>query len=207
MKKPRTQQGVTLVELMVTVTVLLILAAMAGPSFVDYLARSQVRNAADALSTQFASARAEAMRHDRNVSVKVKERSGSDDWCAGAKGLVPAAGVSGLVPTSGVAASCECDSANAVTECVVAGNSSLVDSNDFRDVDLVQGDGVALQFDRKLGTLDFATMPAEAGRTFSVRSSRRPTRYQLDVIVSPLGNSRVCVPAGYVSFGGYRPCS
>lgn len=190
--------GFTLIELMITLAVLVIVATVAAPAMGDYMLKSRVRGAADDLANQIALARAEALRLDRDVSVNVVATS-QTQWCAGGRQFV-VTGTEGIVLASGVAPTCDCSTSD-VSNCSVAAKTSLVTSTDYTGVDLVAGGGTALAFNRKLGTLTDLT-----ARVISVRSNRQPTKFRLDVMVTPMGHARICVPSGASVFGGYKPC-
>lgn len=61
------QQGFTLVEMMVTLTIMIILLSVAIPSFRDMLGNMQIRAAAQGINTGLQLARAEAIRRNTNV--------------------------------------------------------------------------------------------------------------------------------------------
>ncbi|MET0716814.1 MAG: GspH/FimT family pseudopilin [Pseudoxanthomonas sp.] len=61
------ERGFTLVELMVTLTLIAILAALAAPSFGVWIKNSQVRTSAEALQSGLRTAQAEALRRSRQV--------------------------------------------------------------------------------------------------------------------------------------------
>jgi len=187
--------GFTLIEMMVTIVVLAILIAVAVPSFSDFIEKARLRGAADALSSQFTVARTEAVRADRNVTLSVVGEDGV--WCTGARQFA-AAGTAGLVDASG-SASCDCSDTPAA--CMVAGNQSVVDSGAFAGVDLQDADALSFTFDRKTGTLLDLT-----AHTLKLRSAEDPDRFGLNVVTTPMGHARTCIPDGYASFGGYRPC-
>lgn len=188
-------RGFTLIELMVAIAVLAILIAVAVPSFADFMEKARLRGGADALSSQFALARAEAMRADRNVTLAIK---GEDDvWCSGAR-QHEATGILGLADASGNSV-CDCSSTPA--ECMVAGNQSIVDAGSFAGVSLLDSDGIGFEFDRKTGALVDLTE-----KTLKLRSTSHPDRFGLDVVTTPMGHARTCIPAGFPAFGGYRPC-
>ncbi len=63
----RWQQGFTLVEMMVTLTILVILMSIAVPNFRDMMANFQIRAAAEGVNSGLQLARAEAIRRNVNV--------------------------------------------------------------------------------------------------------------------------------------------
>ena len=191
----RANRGVTLIELMVGLVVMAIIVAIAVPSFTSFLEKTRLRGAADALSSQFALARVEAIRTDRTVSLLVDGEDG--EWCTGARQFVET-GVVGLVRGTGNAT---CDCSTTPAECLVAGNQSVVDSDAYPGVLLDDSDGISVLFDQKTGALvDLTT------KTLKLRSEDHPARFGLDVVTTPLGHARTCIPAGFTSFGGFEPC-
>lgn len=192
---PGSARGFTLIELMVTVAVLAVLVALAVPSFSDFLEKARVRGAADELASQFSLARAEAMRTDRNVTLAIKGEDGT--WCSGARQFA-AGGTLGMVAAGG-AASCDC-STNAA-QCLVAGNQSVVSSDVHGGVVLLGSDGLSFVFDRKTGSLVDLTP-----RTLQLRSENSPDEFGIDVVTTPMGHARACIPDGYPSFGGFQQC-
>lgn len=60
---PRTNQlGFTIIELMITISVIAILAAIAMPSFADFLERNRIKGAAESVKAEFQYARSEAIK-------------------------------------------------------------------------------------------------------------------------------------------------
>ncbi|MBP8275996.1 MAG: GspH/FimT family pseudopilin [Propionivibrio sp.] len=70
-EKTRSVRGFTLVELMVAIALLSILLGLAAPSFSDWIARTKIQSAANSISVALATARSEAVKRGRNVSVCV----------------------------------------------------------------------------------------------------------------------------------------
>ncbi|MGJ7581711.1 pilus assembly FimT family protein [Variovorax sp. RHLX14] len=65
--RPAHQDGFTLIELMVTVTIMSILMALAFPSMAAWMRNSKVRTVADALQNGLRTAQTDAMRRSRQV--------------------------------------------------------------------------------------------------------------------------------------------
>ena len=190
------RSGFSLIELLIAVAILSILLVIGLPSMFEFIASNRLKGAADALTSQMAIARSEAMRLDRNTSVNVV---GADEtWCAGGRQFVPGAGTVGLVSAAGNAPTCDCSSTP--SECTIAGNTSVVTSADYSGIEITAGTG-SLQFDRKVGVLD-----PLATTTISLRHADYPTRFALNIVVGPLGHARVCTPSGAAVFGGFSAC-
>jgi type IV fimbrial biogenesis protein FimT len=191
----KSQGGVTLIELMITVVLLSVLAAMAAPSFTGALERSRLRGAVDDVVSFINSSRQFAVKQDRDVNLTF--RGSSSAWCVGARAAAdPVAGAAVLA-----APACDCSSAPAA--CLVDGQSALVSSaglGAFGSAPTIDSADIAVIFDRKLGTLqDLAT----AGDVLITSPSGK---YQVRIEVLALGQARACIPAGAYVLGGYRPC-
>ncbi|WP_265944223.1 GspH/FimT family pseudopilin [Dechloromonas sp. A34] len=79
--------GFTLIELMIAVALLGILLTLAMPSFSDMIRRMRIESAANSLSVALATARSEAVKRGRNISVCKSANSSacttSGDWSTG----------------------------------------------------------------------------------------------------------------------------
>lgn len=84
--RQRNIAGFTLVELMVTVSIVAILAVVAGPSFSSLIANQRVKGVAADLYVALSKARSEAIK--RNANVKLSPKT-ANTWQAGWKILDP----------------------------------------------------------------------------------------------------------------------
>jgi prepilin-type N-terminal cleavage/methylation domain-containing protein len=74
------QKGVSAIELMVTVAIIGIIAAIAIPSYQDYIARERLVGASQAIYSQAVLARRQAVSNNDTRYFFVSDDSG--DWCA-----------------------------------------------------------------------------------------------------------------------------
>ncbi len=79
----RRQGAFTLVELVVTVSIIGVLAALATPAFRELIASQRVQTTASDIYTGLVRARSEALK--QNVDVTISSASGNTDWSGGWK--------------------------------------------------------------------------------------------------------------------------
>ena len=78
--KLKNQRGVSLVELVGTISIIAIVNAIAGPTLTDTIRRNQLQSQADRLLTSFNLARSEAVKRNTRVSIC---RSSDGATCSG----------------------------------------------------------------------------------------------------------------------------
>jgi type IV fimbrial biogenesis protein FimT len=106
------QTGFTLMELMITVVILAILAAIALPSFQSIIEKRRIVGAADNLFADLQYARSEAIKQNKTITFQF---SSGANWCYG---------------IDDNAAGCDCTAGAGASNCtVVAGQNSGVDVN------------------------------------------------------------------------------
>ena len=182
--------GFTLIELMVTISVLAVVLILAIPSFQAFFERGRLRGATDEVVAVLATARGEAVKSGRNVTVAF-DKDG-DDWCVGAnQAVTPASG-------SPYSDSIKCDCFG--NSCLVDGVVRVVRSSSHPGVGIVDlPDPDSFTFDGKQGVLtDLESM--------EVNFLSPDESYQLRLNISPLGQSRSCVPTGQKAIAGVPAC-
>lgn len=166
------QTGVTLVELMITITVLAILASIASPAM-NIMDNRRLTAASQAVYENLQLARTEAIKQSRDMFFVVDPGTGGSGWCIGISD----------------AAECDCHQttvagtdACTIIAAVESGNATRVlrrvSGNDFRNITLTAPAAASeVQFNFIRGT-------ATPELTLSVQT---PKNQQRSVTVNPAG--------------------
>ena len=189
----RRQGGFTLLELMITVAVFIVLAALAIPGFQTYFEKSRLRGAADDVVSAMALARQGAVKQDRDVAIAIK--TSANAWCLGAReAATPAVG-----QQQGAATTCDCSGTPA--NCTVDAQPILVSSSTYSGVKLSSASS-DMVLDGRLGIRSDGDV-ADADKSSFDLTSKSGT-YVLTVSVTPLGQASVCSKSGNIL--GYPAC-
>jgi len=183
------QSGFTIVEVMMSLVLLAIGAALSLPSYREMVEKRQLTHGAEQIMAFVNSAQGEAMKQNQVVTVSYA-RADDDDWCVGA--------------TLGAAA-CDCAEADDSKPdfCAIdtspwrltnehAGNTRLVKS--------ITGDG-AYSFDPVRGIL------VDLDDSLVVAMSSNDEDYQLNLTVSRTGQVLLCSIDADHSVPGYGVCT
>lgn len=164
-------RGVTLLELMVALSVLAILAAIAFPSFTSVINSNRLTSAANQLAVDLQYARSEAMR--RNGSVEVcastdESTCNSDNWQAW------------IVRTTSPAAVLRVGQAKAPVQMIASAAMGAADDTIvFRPEGLARGaDGLVQNV--SVSACIETTLPAENARSVTLASGSRVSVAKLD---------------------------
>ncbi|QSX78305.1 pilus assembly FimT family protein [Agrilutibacter solisilvae] len=181
--------GFTLIELCVTMAVLVILALAALPSYRDFNERYRLRSAVEDVTSVIASARAAAVKSDRDV--RISFGGSASVWCVGAAAAAePAGGAQG-----GAATACNC--AGNAAACVAGDQPLIVPTGKHQGVTMT-GLPADFAFDSKLGVIQ------PLGTSCAVFSSPNGD-YDVQISVNALGQTTACSSGGLMV--GMKQCS
>lgn len=173
-------RGFTLLELMVTITVLGILVSLAVPSYSSLINRNRVRNAAEQMRSDFSLARSESLRRSSNVTLSFTRSADGATWCYG-------------MNTGG---SCDCTATTGANVCAldVEGGVRIrrvVDSAAYRGVSMssLTYSGCSTSCNLTLNSV----RPTMAGGTVEFTSSENQI---VRVVTTSMGRIRMCSPSG-----------
>ncbi|ADC70734.1 putative type IV pilin [Thioalkalivibrio sp. K90mix] len=176
------QFGITLIELMITISVLVILITLAVPAF-NLAEQRRLVGAAESALDQIQTARSEAIKQGRDIWF-VSQTDG-DDWCHG------------ISQTAG----CDCfepAGAGDACEITIAGEEDPIlrttVSSDYRNINMT-GDQ-ELRFDH------VRSMVSGSRETIAFTSS--PNSFQMEVQINPIGRPSAC--GTNRTMGAYPAC-
>jgi len=181
MKTLKSQSGVTLTEILTTLSVITILLSMSVPSYSEFVVKRRVAAGADLIATFFENARMEAVKRNQFASVTYKKADNGQDWCIGA--------VLGKELT--------CDCMAETPACQIGTAPMVLSNNSFSQLnDLVANFNTGtISYDPVRGIL---TNPASSV-TMQVKHSADD--YRVDISVNAVGSVSKCTPAGHKLVG------
>ena len=177
----RQSSGFTLVELIITIVIMVILAGIAAPSFVQSIDNRRLAGAAEALKNSMQVARSQAFQRSTATCIRINEAADSQ-W---------------VVVEAGGCGTGAC--ADGTDGCLMQ-----VRSSEFPGVN-TGTDFVEAVFDPVRGTVQSFLDDNAALGTVQLTSSRGS---RLDVQLNLMGRARICLPSGGQGAGslGYGAC-
>lgn len=175
------QKGVTLIELMVTVIVISILAALAIPAYQTMVEKRHLRGAAETLFGELQFAKMESIKTSTSIRIDFTVTDAAN-WCYG-------------VSTG----DCDCTTANS---CVINGVEKVIRSSDYSNISV---DATAASPPWGAGGAAFNPLRSTVtagGTTFY------SDHFAVRVTTSGIGRIKICNDAGMpkADFGGYPSC-
>lgn len=182
------QRGFTLIELMMTVVLLAVGAALAIPSYRAMVEKRQLTNAAEQLVSFVNVTQSIASRTNEVVTVSFN-RDGNDDWCIGATMGANACDCEETDPTD--SDYCEIDSQPFVLNESLASEADLMHS--------IAGDG-SYSIDPVRGLL------TDLNDSLTMEMQTKSGDYRLNLMVSSTGQVILCSKDSNHSIPGYEVC-
>jgi type IV fimbrial biogenesis protein FimT len=184
--------GITMVELLVTIAIVAILAALGMPSYQEMVERNRLKQAAEALKADLQWMRAEAIKQSCNLEASFTNGA---NWSYQIY-IPPAAGTSCAVQH--VNHGCP---AAATANCTIrTGNSAEFAGVSMGTVSFITNPATMAAFDFRRG---------EATRDGDPKNGRvemDSANYHVKVIVARVGRVRICNIAGSDGLSGYPNC-
>jgi|GEM_PF-2148706 len=185
MKTLKLQAGVTLYELMTTLSVIAILMSMGAPSYSEFINKRKVAAGADMIATFFENVRMEAVKRNEFASITYKKTDDGSDWCVGA--------------IIGKEVACDCMATTPA--CLIDSVPAILSNQTF-----TQFNGLVATFNT--GTISYdpirgiLTNPAGS---VAMEIKHRDEDFRVDISVTASGSVRKCTPSGH-RLVGFAEC-
>jgi len=182
------QSGFTLIELMMSLVLLAIGAALSLPSYREMVEKRQLTHGAEQIMAFVNSAQTEAMKQNRVVTVSYS-RTADNNWCFGA--------------TTGATA-CNCTKTDPVASdyCAINSTPAVINNGNTGNLDLLKsitGDG-AYSFDPIRGIF------TDLNDGLTVEMSSNSQKYKLNLTVNNTGEAILCSKDSSHKVPGYNVC-
>lgn len=180
------QRGFTLIEMLITITILGILLAIAVPSFTDWLNRKRIDGVANEFASLIQLARSESIKQNKKIYIQATRSA--TDWSL-------------MAATTSTACT-------ALTACDLRSmrlaQYSKISISDWAAASKI---GISPNLDGSfISPIDslFSFNPPSTTDAQSI--TFETTGYQLRVLISRTGNTTICTPSGQKTIAGYSTC-
>ncbi|MGD8357271.1 MAG: GspH/FimT family pseudopilin [Lysobacterales bacterium] len=181
-------RGFSLVELMMSVVLLAIGAALALPSYRDMVEKRQVTNAAEQIASFMNSAQGISMKRNRPVTVQYKY-SGPHEWCVGAT----------------FESSCVCEDSASEDYCTIDSAGFVIDNSHTGNLDVMRSMGSV-----STGTYNFEPIRGLASGTvlpLTMELQSPGGDFRLNLQVNETGRVILCSDDVDHAIPGYDVCT
>lgn len=195
MRYPAHHRGFTLIEMIVTVSVLAILLTIAVPSFKDMVDKRRLVGAAERLYGDVQAARFESIKSNKQVTISFKNLGTATSWCYGMD--------------DDSATGCDCSTVGSAANCTIGGVKKVVTSSDFKNVDLTSTDLTSnnLCVEPRRGKFSSGTISATSCSSTTVGNiTLSSTSGVIKVNTASFGRVHLCSPSGTGQVVGYPLC-
>lgn len=181
-------RGFSMIELMMSVVLIAISAALAIPSYRDMVEKRQVTHGAEQLAAFINAAQGAAMKSNEVITVSYSRTDG-DDWCVGAV-------------NSDAACDCTVSDTSSDNFCQIGSQKFVIDNTSSKNRDIlhnISGDG-SYAFDPVRGLLT----DLDDSVTMELRSYSGD--FRLNLVVNNTGRVILCSDDADHAVPGYEPC-
>lgn len=184
------QQGFTIIEMAVTITIMALLMFTAVPNITSWLDNTRIRNTTESLQNGLQAARAEAVRRNQSISfwlVSTNEGAGLDNSCT-----LTGASASWVVSVNDPTGQCGAAPSTTASPMLVTGRAAS-DGSARTTVTAVQSDGTTEA--TRVTFNGFGQMTnADAVRQIDItgNDSSNTTYRKLRVVITKAGMVRMC---------------
>jgi len=199
MKRQKNQTGITLPELLTTVSVLALLLTLSAPSFSGFINKREVAGAANLISAFLDNIKMESIKRNRFVAITYMESENGIDWCFGAK-------VRPDKDAEDNQHECDCLASAETTNCRLdAGGPPVVFSNSsyskFEGLQITSAlsDKYHVDIDPVRGVLKHA-------EKVDIQVKDSAQEYLVNISLGPTGRVSKCTPSEY-HLVGYPACT
>lgn len=184
-KRRGSQFGLTLHELMISVTIVTILLSLAAPSYSQFLSKRKVAGAANLIGMYVENIKMQAIKRNEFISISYKKNETGTQWCIGA--------------TSGNGTACDCLAET--PQCLIDAAPSILSEALHPEFSRIAANFIdgTMTFDPVRGIL------SDPGNAMSMQIRHEADDYQVNVSVNATGTVRKCTPAG-LELVGYPAC-
>ena len=185
MRTSSKQTGVTLSELIITVSVVAILIGFSAPSYSKFITKRKVAGAANMISVFVETLKMESIKRNEFATLSYQMEDDGNSWCIGAV----------------LGRDTPCDCMAEILECQIDSVPKVLSNLTFTDFNEVQAsftDG-SITFDPIRGIM------LDPSDSILMEVGHATENYQVNVSVNATGSVRKCTPTGH-DLVGYASC-